>query len=242
MSLNRKLRNALLHKSGFTIIEIMVVVVIIGILAGVGVPKLFGQIEKTREKTDLAWLYHIAHAVDHQLALNGGNMEAMKSDSAAGSDRYYNWETVSDWLKDKSGMILFRVERRSQPKQPSESTYWFGRGTAAKTAAYSEGFFYDVMNELGWADIYRHLSASDKYYTYSGPFFTSRALTRKPSEGGAGSKDLYHVRVRWQSSNPNRSQVEESKSVIVWLGTGDWNDPIKSEHGVCFSTEPKACQ
>lgn len=40
----------------------MVVTVIMGVLAGVAVPKLMGLIEKSREKTDLAWVYYIRNA------------------------------------------------------------------------------------------------------------------------------------------------------------------------------------
>ena len=35
-------------RKGFSLVEIMVVVVILGVLAGVGVPKLFGVIAKSR--------------------------------------------------------------------------------------------------------------------------------------------------------------------------------------------------
>lgn len=37
------------RKSGFTFIEITVVIVIIGILAGIGTPKIMSFVEKTKE-------------------------------------------------------------------------------------------------------------------------------------------------------------------------------------------------
>ena len=38
----------MLKKNGFTLIEIMVVIVILGVLAAVGVPKMFGVIAKAK--------------------------------------------------------------------------------------------------------------------------------------------------------------------------------------------------
>ncbi len=101
-------------KKGFTLIEIMVVTVIMGGLAGVAVPKLMGLIEKSREKTDLAWVYYIRNAFDHQIAAHGGETGSMKNPEAAGSDLYYGWTQVSDWLKDKAGLQLLRVETREK--------------------------------------------------------------------------------------------------------------------------------
>ena len=40
-------------KLGFTMIEIMVVIVILGVLAGIATPKLMGYTEKVKEKADL---------------------------------------------------------------------------------------------------------------------------------------------------------------------------------------------
>lgn len=231
-------------KKGFTLIEIMVVVVIMGILAGVAVPKLMGLIEKSREKTDLAWVYYIRNAFDHQIAAHGGETGSMKNPEAAGSDQYYGWTQVSDWLKDKAGLQLLRVETRETKKYSAgETTYWFAIGRMPKgDGAYSGGILYDVMNELGWGDIYKNVGKSEKYYTFPGKFFTSRALTKCKNEGGASSQNRYWIKARWASDNPNQNPAPEGSSVIVWLGTGDWNDPLIGKYGTCFSTEPKACK
>jgi len=230
------------RNKGFSLIEVMVVIVIMGVLAAVAVPKLFGYIEKTREKTDLAWLYYFRNAIDHQLSLNGGDFSSMKNAESTGGDTYYDWTSAAGWLKDKSGFPLFRIEtRKSQKFKGGETTYYFDIGhMVSGSAGYTSGVFYDAMNELGWGDIFRHVK-NGKYYTYSGPFFTSKALTRSWQEGGASSQNRYHLRVRWSSPNPNRSSVEEGTGVIVWLGTGDWNNPLKGNQGTCFSTEPMAC-
>jgi len=230
------------NRSGFTLVEVMVVVVIMGILAAVAIPNVFGLIEKAKEKTDLAWLFYLRNAIDHQIAAHGANFSSMTGASSTGGDVYYDWNTASDWLKDKSGFPLFRVETRANKKYSAgETTYYFDIGHMAYgSAGYTSGIFYDAMNELGWGNIFKNIK-NGKYYTFSGPFFTSKALTRSYGEGGVSNENRYHLRIRWASSNPNRNSVEEGKEVIVWLGTSDWNRPLRGYHGTCFSTEPKAC-
>lgn len=50
-------------KKGFSLVEVMVVVVIMGILAAVGVPKLFNQVESARVANDIQSLNAVKTAV-----------------------------------------------------------------------------------------------------------------------------------------------------------------------------------
>ena len=78
------LKNNYLDTNGFTLIELLVVMVIIGLLASLVGPKLFGHVDKARQKDAQAQIELLGQALDiyrlenHRFPTTSEGLEAIK--------------------------------------------------------------------------------------------------------------------------------------------------------------------
>lgn len=95
-------------KGGFTIIELMVVIIIINLLSGVAIPKCTELIEKAKERTDLLKFYYLRDALDR--ALYEDNVTRIEEGSTCGNSTANNVDSLSKWLEEEQGVSLFIIE------------------------------------------------------------------------------------------------------------------------------------
>lgn len=99
-------------KRGFTLVELMAVITIMGILATVVVPNMFGVIERSREKIDLLKLFYLRDALDRALVEN--ELALTNSPLITGQSSQATKDTLTkqlyDKLKSEYGVSLFVME------------------------------------------------------------------------------------------------------------------------------------
>ena len=59
------------NKSGFTLLEIIIVIIIVGVLASLALPRLFDTIEFSRSTEALEYMGHIKRGADRCAMMNG---------------------------------------------------------------------------------------------------------------------------------------------------------------------------
>ena len=93
------------RKAGFTLIEILLVVVIIGILAAVAVPRLAGNVEKAQRNAAKQGVAVIEGAIDVYEVDNGKLPESLQSLITKGSEPNWNGPYIrkAEGLKDPWG-------------------------------------------------------------------------------------------------------------------------------------------
>lgn len=69
------------RENGFTLIEVMVVIIIIGVLSAMAIPKLVSSTENARRKADVATGHQVKAALDRYEVENGTYPTDLKSDS-----------------------------------------------------------------------------------------------------------------------------------------------------------------
>ena len=145
-------------KHGFSLIEILVVIVILGVLAGIGAPKLMGFTEKTKEKADLMKLYYLRDALNKALISSG---EALYNSPylSKGDDstNIKNRDKLKQYLEKESGVTLFVIEMKGGASMNVQASHGSANNSANMCDLIGDaGTWYDALNEAhfeGVADI-----------------------------------------------------------------------------------------
>lgn len=243
-------------RHGFTMIEIMVVIVILGVLAGIGAPKIIGVVEKSRQELDVLKLYNLRNALNRALIENGGEALTKYTAVKKNNDQAATIEKLNSKLA--AGAPLFILEL-DQGLSINVS------GTHSKAPTICEiigtgGTIYDALMAAGFGDVAEivkqrllkgdNVPKNSPYYSVSSytnengtfnrttpkhPLFTSRALTEAP-EG----KIRLTMNVQWSGGNEHAHSVE----VYLVEAGGAWNEAFKTrDFGICFSTYgPAGCK
>lgn len=244
-------------KAGFTIVELMVVIVIINLLAGVGVPKLTDLIERTRQNVDLMRLYHLRDALNR--ALYEGDVYATDEKVGTSGCKDVSKSNIDKYLSDAKGMLLFVVEQNG-----TWPANYQGSGVGAGTnnmcgLMVAGGFWNTAFHDAGWgaiADIINARAHGNDFNTYAKssytayklsngwwrtyptkPLFISRFMNNDRSTGD--NQTRFAMKMQWHGMNPQSHSLE----VFFAEDSKTWEQSLLSRQGVCFSTYgPAGCK
>lgn len=249
------------RKGGFTLVELMVVIIVINLLSGVAVPKLTDYIERTKQKIDLMKFFYLRDALNR--ALYEDDVSRI-DESTTCSGRQNNKNNLSKWLASKDGVTLFIIELHDilpANYQPDNKNR-ISDGQNMCGLLTSEGFWNDALRDAGFDAVANILIdrqtgkyKKDKGYTSykvkinnqdwwrtfpTQPLFVSNALNGDPyaAQTGVGGQNRYNFKIRWTKGN------EKNHTLEVFLQSAQGNGkgkPFTTRQGTCFSTEPDLC-
>lgn len=243
-------------KAGFTIVELMVVIIIVNLLSGIAVPKCTDLIERSKQKIDLMTLYLLRDAINRHMYESDIFSVANAGDSTFAKN-------LSSYLTKDGGAALFIMELHSV----MPANFQGRRNTEQNVSElmYKGGFLKDVFDEAGMGAIG---DIVDQRFTYPGnkanqiqgnsrfvattvsngankdyvrtyptkPVFISKALNHASSYSG---ENQYRVgfKIQWTNKNPNSHSVEVFIGLEKSTSTeGRWDSAMLTCQGVCFST------
>lgn len=241
-------------KGGFTLVELMVVIIIVNLLSGVAIPKCTDLIEKSRERVDLLKFYYLRDALDRALYED----DALRIDGTAKCGKSQNsTNNLSDWLATEQGVSLFIIELHEKFRANYQGEHWrTGDNHNMCGLLSSEGFWSQAFRDAGFgavADIIIARADNDKFSQHPGdyvtesvthgtetwtrsypktPLFNSRVLNNDPNSEKTGNngQNRYSMKVRWTNCDP------ESHSLDVFLTKNGTTNVLTSRLGTVFST------
>lgn len=242
-------------KGGFTLVELMIVIIIVNLLSGVAIPKITNLIEKTRQNIDVMQLYYLRDALNRAMyegeMTNDGNV----ADNKAGCQEV-STEKMNSYLKSTKGMLLYVVEQNSVWPANYQGA---GKGAGTNNMCgllVAGGFWRSAFQDAGFGaiadivyaraksnsngnDIPQYQTSSFTAYKMSNgwwrtyptkPLFISRFMN---NDGSLGTNQTrFAMKMQWHGMN------EKSRSLEVFFGEHDkdWDQALLSRQGVCFST------
>lgn len=244
--------NTLRSHSGFTLMELMVTIAIMGILGGIAVPKYFDVIEKTRQKIDQTKLFHLRDALNIALI---EDLDALSHYSPNEKNGKQNLDDLAQGLESDRGATLFVIELHNSLSINVQCSHSKVTTKNICRLIGQGGTWYNALKESGFEGVAEIAAArldgvgsysqSGKSYnaikytnawgntdyrtTPKKPLFLSKAL----NQGTTNDNTRYMMSVRWNGG------MSESASVDVFLlpnNGGNWDAAFKTDQGVCFST------
>ena len=248
-------------RQGFTLVEIMVVIVILGVLAGIGMPKVMGMSEKAREELDALKLFYLRDALNKALienheALSNAEFISNEKDAAKKAQKE---SALSKALKGDQGVTLFVMELKNGVSINVQGSHGSANNSVNMCQLIGDGgTWYNALNEArfeGVADIVKaRLGKTDfnkidqKHTTYTAkkdgnnwrtapknPMFVSQALN--------AGKDNNNFRLTMNIQWSGRKEDSHSVEVFLLENGKKWNSAYRGNYGVCFSTYgPAGCK
>ena len=231
-------------KHGFTLIEVMVVIIIMGLLAGIAVPIALGAIERSRENIDRLKIFYLRDALNRALVENEdalfNSAFVTSGDKAAG-----NLSKLKTKLASEAGVDLFVIEMRPDlPTNVQNNHPSINSGSEMSKLVGSSGTWYDALKESGFQGVADILNArntpgsdltkdGDTYFAFSykqgsstyyrtypkEPMFISRELNNGKSSGlgGITSQNGNNTNYRLTMNFQWNGMAENSRTVEVAL-------------------------
>ena len=135
-------------------IEIMVVIVILGVLAGVGVPRLLNYTERVKEKADMMKLYYLRDALNRALIESDVALYQSAFVSGGDSASIANLNKLKNALKSEKGVDLFVIEMHPNREQNIQHNHpSINSGSEMSKIIGSSGVWYDALRDAGFEGV-----------------------------------------------------------------------------------------
>lgn len=142
-----KMRKVLKSEKGFTLIELITVIVILGVILGIGLPKYAKMQAQSEYDSDVTTLRNIEKAAEFYYATHIGSGTSVKFSNIT-SDGLFDANTVLKRVKDASTTASLRNAAKTAISGDSAITINADTGTASFTDTTPADGINDWMNTL----------------------------------------------------------------------------------------------